>query len=83
MKKCEYRGALTENYVAQALVHSGYPLFYWTSEGKAELDFILEQEDSIYPLEIKSGTSSKKKSLWRHLPSQAAHPQITPEVKKG
>ncbi len=59
----EFRGALTENYIAQALIHSGYPLFYWTSEGKAELDFILEQEDSIYPLEIKSGTSSKKKSL--------------------
>ncbi len=59
----EFRGAIAENYIAQELVHSRYPLYYWTSEGKAELDFIIEQEDVIYPLEVKSGNSSKKKSL--------------------
>lgn len=59
----EFRGAITENYVAQELVHSQYLLFYWTSEGKAEVDFILEQDGFIYPLEVKSGNSSKKKSL--------------------
>ncbi len=59
----EFRGAITENYVAQELMHSQYPLFYWTSEGKAELDFIISHEDCIYPLEVKSGNSSKKKSL--------------------
>ena len=59
----EFRGAITENYVAQELVHSQYSLFYWTSEGKAEIDFIIEQDDSIYPIEVKSGNSSKKKSL--------------------
>lgn len=59
----EFRGAITENYVAQELTHSQFPLFYWTSEGKAELDFIIEQGDSIYPIEVKSGNSKKKKSL--------------------
>jgi len=59
----EFRGAITENYVAQELVHSKYQLFYWTSEGKAEVDFVLEQDDSIYPVEVKSGNSTKKKSL--------------------
>lgn len=59
----EFRGAITENYVAQELVHSHYSLFYWTSEGRAEVDFILENSDLIYPLEVKSGSSSKKKSL--------------------
>ncbi|MBI5345798.1 MAG: ATP-binding protein [Chlamydiae bacterium] len=59
----EFRGAIVENYVAQELVHSHYPLLYWASEGKAELDFIIEQDDFIYPLEVKSGNSSKKKSL--------------------
>jgi uncharacterized protein len=59
----EFRGAITENYVAQELAHNHYPLFYWTSEGKAELDFVLEHDDLIYPLEVKSGNSSKKKSL--------------------
>lgn len=59
----EFRGAIAENYIAQELVHSRYPLFYWASEGKAEVDFVLEQDDLIYPLEVKSGNSSKKQSL--------------------
>jgi predicted AAA+ superfamily ATPase len=59
----EFRGAITENYVAQELVHSKYLLFYWSSAGKAKVDFILEQEGIVYPLEVKSGNSSKKKSL--------------------
>ncbi|MGH7890265.1 MAG: ATP-binding protein, partial [Thermodesulfobacteriota bacterium] len=49
-------------------------LFYWTSEGKAELDFVLEQDDLIYPLEVKSGNSSKKKSL--RVYGDAYHPKL-------
>lgn len=59
----EFRGAITENYIAQELTHSSYRLYYWASAGKAEIDFILEEDDQIYPLEVKSGNSSKKKSL--------------------
>ncbi|MCX7114429.1 MAG: ATP-binding protein [Gammaproteobacteria bacterium] len=59
----EFKGAITENYVAQALTTQDYRLFYWTSAGCAELDFLLQHDDAIYPLEVKSGSSSKKKSL--------------------
>ncbi|MDX8430957.1 MAG: ATP-binding protein [Candidatus Algichlamydia australiensis] len=59
----EFKGAITENYIAQELTHNHYQLYYWTSAGKAEIDFILEDDDKIYPLEVKSGSSSKKKSL--------------------
>ncbi len=59
----EFRGAIAENYVAQELIHNQYSIFYWTSEGKAEVNFIIEQDDFIYPLEVKSGNTSKKKSL--------------------
>ena len=38
-------------------------LYYWTSEGTAEIDFLLETNHEIYPLEVKAGTSQKKKSL--------------------
>lgn len=60
----EFKGALTENYVAQELIASSqkHP-FYWTSEGTAEVDFLLEEDHAIYPLEAKSGLSTKKKSL--------------------
>jgi predicted AAA+ superfamily ATPase len=59
----EFRGALAENYVAQELAHSQFSLHYWTSEGKAEVDYIIEYNDQILPLEVKSGESLKKKSL--------------------
>jgi predicted AAA+ superfamily ATPase len=70
----EFRGAITENYIAQELVHSRYLLFYWTSGGEAEVDFIFEQDDHIYPLEVKSGHSSKKKSLKVY--GDSYHPQM-------
>ncbi|HEY5235409.1 MAG TPA: DUF4143 domain-containing protein, partial [Rhabdochlamydiaceae bacterium] len=60
----EFKGALTENYVAQELIATkNKETYYWESEGKAEIDFLLEDKHEIYPLEVKSGASQKKKSL--------------------
>lgn len=60
----EFKGALTENYVAQELVATKQKeLYYWTSEGIAEVDFIIEEDHKIWPLEVKAGSSQKKKSL--------------------
>lgn len=69
----EFKGALIENYVAQELVQQGYGTFYWTSSGQAELDFILQFHDIIYPLEVKSGASTKKKSLITYLKKHQPH----------
>lgn len=63
----EFRGAIIENYTAQELVRQGYQTFYWTSSGQAELDFILQHQDLIYPIEVKSGISTKKKSLLMYM----------------
>ena len=60
----EFKGSLTENFASQELIASkNCKLYYWASEGTAEVDFLLEEDHSIYPLEVKSGSSSKKKSL--------------------
>jgi len=60
----EFKGALTENYVAQELIATqNQKPYYWASEGTAEVDFLIEQEHEIYPLEVKAGSSEKKKSL--------------------
>jgi len=60
----EYKDSLTENFVAQELCAWEQDLFYWSSEGKAELDFIAAHEGNIYPLEVKAGTNAnRKKSL--------------------
>ena len=60
----EYNGAFIENYVAQELTVRGFsPLFYWTSKSDAEVDFLLQKENTVYPIEVKSGTSLNLKSL--------------------
>lgn len=60
----EFKGALTENYVAQELIATKHKdIYYWTSEGTAEIDFLIEEDHEIYPLEVKAGSSQKKKSL--------------------
>src|SRR3990167_4528187 len=51
----EFKGALTENFVAQQLVTHGHDrLYYWASEGIAEVDFVIDEDLKIYPLEVKS-----------------------------
>ena len=60
----EFKGALTENYVAQELIANKHKNpYYWTSEGTAEIDFLIEEDHAIYPLEVKAGANQKKKSL--------------------
>lgn len=60
----EYNGAFVENYVAGELTAQGFDgLHYWTSQSDAEVDFILSTNDSIVPLEVKSGMSRRTKSL--------------------
>lgn len=59
-----YKGALTENYVAQTLTAGGYHLYYWTSDAPAaEVDFLIQKEGKIIPIEVKSGENVSSKSL--------------------
>lgn len=59
----EFSGSLTENFVLQELKHQHQRLHYWTSDGRAEVDFVLQIDEDIIPLEVKSGVSNRKKSL--------------------
>jgi predicted AAA+ superfamily ATPase len=59
----QYNGAFIENFVAQELTCEGINLYYWTSKSDAEIDFIIQKDKYILPLEVKSGTSLNLKSL--------------------
>ena len=61
----EFKGAITEQYVAQELKTLGrLPIFYWGSAtGKAEVDFILQYDNGIVPVEVKSDLNKKTYSL--------------------
>lgn len=60
----DFKGALTENYVCNALVQCGLTPYYWESNGKAEVDFIIQDKDgNIIPIEVKSSIHTRSKSL--------------------
>ena len=61
----EFKGALTEQYVFQQLrTDSEMEIFYWSSEsGTAELDFLIQKEDAIIPIEVKAEENLRAKSL--------------------
>ena len=60
----EYNGAFIENYVANELIKTKEKsLFYWTSKSDAEVDYILNINQKIIPLEVKSGASRNLKSI--------------------
>ncbi|MDR3245579.1 MAG: ATP-binding protein [Prevotellaceae bacterium] len=60
----EFKGVLTENYVLQSLVRQfGNEIFFWTSGNQAEIEFILQKGSKIVPVEAKSASSIKSKSL--------------------
>ena len=60
----EYKGAFAENYVAQQLrSQKETELYYWKSAGSAEVDFMCESGNHIFPLEAKAGINPRSKSL--------------------
>ncbi|MDR1321511.1 MAG: ATP-binding protein [Gracilibacteraceae bacterium] len=59
-----FKGALTENYIHQALAVNGITPYYWSSPGKAEVDFVFQdRQGNILPLEAKSAENVRSKSL--------------------
>lgn len=48
-------GAIYENAVAQELHAHGWKLYYFNSKKQGEVDFVLEQDEKIIPIEVKSG----------------------------
>ena len=58
-----FKGGLTENYVFNQLTTNGLRLYYWTSGGQAEVDFITRIGDDIIPIEAKANTNTRSRSL--------------------
>ena len=58
-----FLGALSENYVAQSLIANGHALFYWKNENTAELDFVLQLDGKVIPVEVKKGSRTKSVSM--------------------
>ena len=59
----DFKGGMTENYVCGQLITNGYPCYFWMSERGAEVDFIIQREGKVIPVEVKSSENTKAKSL--------------------
>jgi len=72
----EFKGALTEQYVLQQLKSlNKLPIYYWSAEkATAEVDFLVQYENQIIPIEVKAAENLKAKSL------KAYHQKFNPET---
>ena len=60
----EFKGALTEQYVAQELHAAGYPLYYFATErSTGEINFMLQGDLDCIPIEVKAEQNLRAKSL--------------------
>ena len=48
-------GIFFENFVANELIAKEHKLFYWRGKSSAELEFIIESNNKLYPLDVKKG----------------------------
>ena len=63
-----FKGALTEQFVAQELCAYGFSPRYWSpDDAKAEIEFLVQVGTSICPVEAKAETNLKAKSLTSYI----------------
>ena len=59
----DFKGGMAENYVNVQLTINGYHTYYWESERGAEIDFIIQRDGQLIPIEVKSADNTRAKSL--------------------
>lgn len=59
----DFKGGLAANYVCAQLSARGHRCFYWSSDRGAEVDFVVQRDGHIVPIEVKSADNTRSKSL--------------------
>lgn len=59
----DFKGGMAENYVNVQLSMNGYSTYYWESERGAEIDFVIQRDSQIIPIEVKSADNTRAKSI--------------------
>ncbi len=52
------KGGIYENIVAECLVKNGYKLYYYKPDDEHELEFLIEKDGCVVPIEVKAGNTS-------------------------
>lgn len=59
----DYKGGMAENYGHVQLTMNGYHTYYWESRRGAEIDFVIQRDGQLIPIEVKSADNTRAKSL--------------------
>jgi len=60
----EFKGAVSEQFVIQQLVSQNCKAYYWSPEnGNSEVDFVIQKDNQVIPIEVKSSENLKSRSL--------------------
>ena len=79
----EFKGAMTENYVLGELVKNVYKKpYYWVSGNTAEVDFVIQSDSEIIPIEVKSEKNVKARSLAEYCKKYHPEYAIKTSMKK-
>ena len=52
------KGGIYENVIAECLIKKGYSLHYYKPDDSHELEFLIEKDGSVIPIEVKSGNAA-------------------------
>ena len=56
-------GVLAENYVACEFTNNDIPLYFWKGKNQYEIEFLIEENNSVIPVEVKNAKRVTSKSL--------------------
>lgn len=69
----EFKGAFTEQFVLQQLVAHETSVYYWSSDkSPAEIDFVIQTEDRVIPIEVKAEENVRARSMSEYIKT---HPE--------
>lgn len=52
------KGGIFENFIAEELIKKGYGLHYYKSNDDSELEFVIEKDGEVVPVEVKAGNTA-------------------------
>ncbi len=60
----EFKGSFTEQFVLQQLISQNITPYYWSSDTTpAEIDFVIQTEDNVIPIEVKAEENVRARSM--------------------
>lgn len=63
----DFKGGMSENYVNAQLINNGYHTYYYQKDNALEIDFLIQKESNLIPIEVKSSDHTKSKSLHAYI----------------